>query len=91
MRYTKGLLSAALALGALTTAAGALLAGDDFGLFRDNGLRAQSEKLFGVSKPLTESSSLQVTAAEAEADPNVLYTLAKGLKGRIVTAGVAGG
>ena len=56
-----------------------------FGVQRDQELQDHSEKLFGVGKPLAESSSVQLTQAQAQADPTKLATLAKKLKARVVT------
>src|SRR5262252_6452836 len=57
----------------------------DFGLFRDQQLSNHANQLFGVDKTLDASSSVQLTQAEAQADPTKLATLAKGLKARVVT------
>ncbi len=65
---------------------GAARAAQDFGLERDNLLRAHANQLFGVGQPLDQSSSTQVTASQALADPLSLVTLAGGLKARVVTA-----
>ena len=56
-----------------------------FGVERDQDLAKNSEKLFGVGKPLAESSTASITQAEAQADPTKLATLAKKLKARVVT------
>lgn len=70
----------------LATAAGAGAAsGFNFGLFRDHQLAAHSNPLFGVGKPLTSSSSAQISQQEALADPTRLVTLAKGLHAKVVT------
>src|SRR6266478_5688077 len=58
----------------------------DFGSFRDQLLRAQSIKLFGVDEPLAASSRESITAAVANADPTRLVTLARGLHARVVSA-----
>ena len=65
--------------------AGAALAGFTFGQYRDKQLAAMSNNLFGVGKPLAQSSTKQLTQAEAQADPTKLATLAKGLHARVVT------
>lgn len=58
----------------------------DFGKFRDGQLISHSERLFGVGRPLPSSSTLSISAAEAEADPTRLVTLAHGLRARVVSA-----
>jgi len=56
-----------------------------FGVERDQELAKNSEKLFGVGKPIAESSAVQLTQAQAQADPTKLVTLAKKLKATVVT------
>jgi Bacterial protein of unknown function (DUF839) len=56
-----------------------------FGVFRDHQLAERSDRLFGVDKPLAASSTVQITQADAQADPTKLATLAKGLHARVVT------
>jgi hypothetical protein len=56
-----------------------------FGQFRDRELANQSSHLFGVDKPLAQSSSASISQAEALADPTKLATLARGLKAHVVT------
>lgn len=56
-----------------------------FGVERDQDLAKNSEKLFGVGKPIAESSAVQLTQAQAQADPTKLVTLAKKLKATVVT------
>jgi secreted PhoX family phosphatase len=58
----------------------------DFGHFRDHLLAERSEKLFGIDRPLAESSTASLTAAEAEASPAALAKLARGLRARVVSA-----
>jgi len=60
--------------------------GFDFGVWRDLQLRASSSFLFGVKKPLKESSTESVDLATAEADPTSLATVARGLHVRVVTS-----
>ena len=57
----------------------------DFGLFREQQLRAHSHQLFGVTGPLEFSSTASVDAATAEADPTSLATFAQSLHVRVVT------
>src|SRR5471030_916964 len=56
-----------------------------FGVFRDHQLAEGSDRLFGVDKPVAASSTVQITQADAQADPTKLATLAKGLHARVVT------
>jgi hypothetical protein len=60
--------------------------GFDFGVWRDLQLRIWSQALFGVKKPLKESSTVSVDTATAEADPRSLVTLAKGLRAHVATS-----
>ena len=59
----------------------------DFGLFRDNQLEAHSLQVFGVVEGIEASSTNSISAAQANADPTALVTLAKGLHAYVVTAG----
>jgi secreted PhoX family phosphatase len=63
----------------------------DFGLFREQQLRAHSLDLFGVTGPLEFSSTTSVGAATAEADPTALATFAQSLHVRVVTAAANAG
>ena len=76
----------ALALAAVAVGGAA----QDFGSERDDLLEAKSVQQFGIVSGLQSSSSVAVTAAEATTNPLSLITVAKGLKVRVVTAGVAG-
>jgi hypothetical protein len=67
-------------------ASGAASEGFDFGAWRDRQLRAGSHFLFGVNKPLKESSTESVDQSTAEADPTSLAKVAKGLRVRVVTS-----
>jgi secreted PhoX family phosphatase len=67
---------------------GVVVAASDFGSDRDASLANHSHQLFGVGQPLEASSTLSITAAQAQADPTALVILAKGLKARVVTAQV---
>ena len=58
----------------------------DFGLKVQSLAMAQSNKLFGVVQPLDESSTLSLTAAQADANPAKLVTLAKGLTAKVISA-----
>jgi secreted PhoX family phosphatase len=80
---------AALSLAALSLAPPALAGPDpekDFGRFVEHQLAARAEQLFGFARPLPHSSTASVSAAEAEADPLALVTLARGLRARVVSA-----
>jgi hypothetical protein len=57
----------------------------DFGVWRDLQLRVWSRALFGVDKPLKQSSHDSVDMATAQADPRSLVGLAKGLHAHVVT------
>lgn len=58
----------------------------DFGQKVEQLTKAQSYSLFGIIKPLGESSSVQTSAADAEADPTKLLTVATGLTVKVVSA-----
>jgi secreted PhoX family phosphatase len=75
-----------VALGATTV----LAAFDDFGSSREQQLKARALQLFGVAGSLDTSSSKQLDAAAAAADPASLVTLAQGLTARVVSANTAG-
>ena len=80
------------ALGVLTVGA-AVASGivvGDFGTKRDAKLADESETLFGIDKPLASSSLTSIDLATAQTSPLKLATLARGLKARVVTSGVAG-
>ena len=70
---------------AIASSAGAS-GGFDFGVWRDGHLRAFSQLLFGVGKPIQESSHESVDTATAEADPRTLATVAKGLHVDVATS-----
>ncbi|HEY7282778.1 MAG TPA: hypothetical protein VID47_14425, partial [Actinomycetota bacterium] len=65
--------------------AGAATAKFSFGVWRDQQLALQAPSLFGVDKPLAQSSSKQISQAQAQANPLKLAKLAKGLEARVVT------
>src|SRR5262245_31226374 len=67
------------------TAAGAA-SSLDFGKYRDKQLADLSPDLFGVGRPIAQSSTASISQAQAQADPTQLVTLAKGLHARVVTA-----
>jgi secreted PhoX family phosphatase len=61
-------------------------AGTDWGLKQQKDTRDNSMRLFGVSKPLTASSSVDLDAATATAHPDQLFQLANGLQARVLTS-----
>lgn len=67
----------------------AVAAFDDWGLDQQTQLQNKSHPLFGVGQPLTESSKVDLSAAQALANPAGLITVAKGLKVSVVSAGKA--
>ena len=71
-------------------AASAAVAGLDWGQHVRRDLASESSDLFGVGRPLDASSTVSADPAVAAVDPTVLVTVAKGLKVRVVTKGVAG-
>ena len=88
----KRLLVVTALLTVLIVAGGVAVAGVpgfDFGRFVESRLRSKSMVLFGVEGPLARSSTASVTAAEATAYPRRLATLARSLRARVVTHGVA--
>jgi hypothetical protein len=58
----------------------------DFGLFRDHGLSAASNILFGVKIPLDAASTASIDAATADAHPTSLVSTANGLNAEVVSA-----
>jgi secreted PhoX family phosphatase len=74
---------------AIALAAGVAAAGTDFGQFVQRQLADQSSKLYGVSGPLKASSTRSITEQQAQADPRDLATVARSLRVRVVSAGVA--
>ena len=74
---------------AVTLVAGAASAFTDFGSFVQSQLRHHSRSLFGVTGPLAASSTASIGADEASAHPERLATVAKSLKVRVVSHGVA--
>jgi hypothetical protein len=70
---------------AIASSAGAF-GGFDFGLWRDAQLRIFARHLYGVDKPLQESSHDSVDQGTAEADPRTLASVAKGLHVHVATS-----
>jgi hypothetical protein len=86
-RITVIALGVALAVVVAGVATAAMM--DDFGLRTQKELSDKSEKLFGVNKPIEASSTVNLDAAAALADPTNLVTVAKGLKVHVVAAGAS--
>jgi hypothetical protein len=88
MRRTTWLIAAGAAL--VLVAAGVATANFwDFGQHTQRELAHHANQLFGVKKPITASSTVDLTEAQALADPAALVTVAKGLKVDVVSAGNA--
>ena len=58
----------------------------DFGQKVEQLAKAQSFDLFGVVSPLDASSSESISAADADADPTRLVTVARGLSVKVISA-----
>jgi hypothetical protein len=91
MRLTSRVLPLAVASIALVALVGTALGAyfDDWGLDRQTQMENKSQTLFGFGQPLTESSSVNLSQAQALANPAGLITVAKGLKVGVVSAGNA--
>ena len=91
MRFSRRAVAYLLGVLALVLIVGgtALAAFNDWGLDQQTQLQNKSRPLFGVGQPLTESSNVDLNAAEALADPAGLITVVKGLKVGVVSAGKA--
>jgi hypothetical protein len=90
MRFSRRLIPLVVGLIAVVVVVGTALAAlDDWGLDRQTQLQNKSEPLFGVGQPLTTSSTVDLTTAQALANPAGLITVAKGLKVNVVSAGKA--
>jgi hypothetical protein len=90
MRLSRRLIPLVVGLIAIVVVVGTALAAlDDWGLDRQTQLQNKSEPLFGVGQPLTKSSTVDLTTAQALANPAGLITVAKGLKVNVVSAGKA--
>ena len=86
----KRVLTVGVVLALVFGLAGIAAASLDFGVYRDKTLANLSQDQFGFKGPLANSSTQQVTQQQALADPLSLFTLAKGLKARVVTTGAGG-
>jgi hypothetical protein len=91
MRSLRAIPRAALVGTAISVAfVGAAFArSDDAGLAHEHELADEAEDFFGVKAPVAASSTIDMTAADIEANPAGLMTVAKGLKVRVVSAGNA--
>ena len=67
----------------------AVAASSDFGLQKQKELYDQGNLLFGLQKPVEASSTVDLSEAQALADPAALVTLAKGLDVDVLAAGAA--
>jgi secreted PhoX family phosphatase len=85
------MLTAAVVVGLIAAVVGvAVAATGDFGVDRDRDLRKRAGQLFGLTKPLTASSTSTAPLADANTDASKLATFAKGLQVRVITQGTAG-
>jgi Alkaline phosphatase PhoX len=80
---------AVLLLAIAGAATAAVMADGDFGQQTHDQLANQANLLFGVGKPIEASSTVDLTQAQALANPSALVTMAKGLDVKVVTAGKA--
>ena len=80
-------LAGALVLATAGAAVSAVV--NDFGLQRDAELRSETSDLFGVRAGIPASSTADLDAAQALANPTGLVKLATGLTARVVSAGKA--
>jgi len=74
---------------AFAALAGIATGQQDIGLLHQNLNESHSNAAFGIGKSLDESSTASLTAAEINANPAAVVTLAKDLEARVVSAGVA--
>ncbi len=86
MRTSVKAVGAVTLLLAALGSAGAAVAGPDDG---NDERSVQAERGYGVAQGLAASSTLSLTKDQASANPLALATLAKGLKAKVVTSGVA--
>jgi hypothetical protein len=73
-------------IGVALAVAGVAWPATDFGADVQHQLHSKSNSLFGVTKPLEQSSATSITSQDALANPLHLVTLGKGLTARVVTA-----
>ena len=85
--FALGLLSlSAVCASAWSASAGPRFEGEDFGALRDQLLTSHAMQLFGIVQPVGSASTRSIKAAEAEANPLALVTLARGLNAKVVSA-----
>jgi hypothetical protein len=90
MRYSRRIVALALGISTFVLVAGtAVAAFNDWGLDVQTQMQNKSHPLFGVGQPLTQSSTTDLTQAQALANPAGLITVAKDLKVSVVAAGPA--
>lgn len=89
MKKTAAVVAAATAIGLVGAGTATAFVGRDAGVERDASTEAHSQQYFGVTTGLASSSTRDISAAEATADPSRLATFAKGLTARVVTSGQA--
>jgi len=77
-----------LAIPAMVAAISSTAAASDFGEKAEQLAKALSVRLFGVVDTLDESSTLSLTAVQANENPRGLLTVARGLKVSVVSADV---
>jgi secreted PhoX family phosphatase len=85
----KGTRFLGIGLGIVLALAGVAWAATDFGAQVQQQMHSRSNRLFGVTKPLEQSSTTSITQQDALANPLHLVTLAGGLSAKVVTAGSA--
>ena len=71
----------------LAASVAAAAIGVDFGVQTEKKLAHKSQQLFGVRSAFRSSSSADLTAAQALADPAKLVTLSRGLRASVVASG----
>src|SRR5262245_40134564 len=90
MRFSHRIVPVVLGVLAFVLVLGtAVAAFQDWGLEQQAQLENKSHTLFGVGQPLSQSSTADLDAAQASANPAGLITVAKDLRLRGVTAGKA--
>jgi secreted PhoX family phosphatase len=87
MKRRTTLLAAIVGIVVLT--AGVALSAVDFGLTRDHLLTSKTRSLFGIKDDVAASSTTSADPTAAAADATRLVTVARGLRARVVTQGVA--
>jgi secreted PhoX family phosphatase len=88
--FRKSLLFAAVPAFVAVVLTSLAAAGPDLGQDLQGQVEAHSTQVFGVNQGIPASSQASIFAAQANADPTKLVTLAQPLQAKVVTAGVAG-